>query len=485
MLMLCSPSPANRYGYGLEYQYDPSGDYERQKGYGFVKAYGREFCKDKANCPPAQTDGRLENLNHLNHLNFNVPTNQITNSASSSPAEAPQKSAGEATNAADSSTLTRPSLSNSNEANQMAAKGLAVDNEPNNKNHMDDIARFYHSQKNAPLPDTLHLVSPQAPSHLVANHFKVNNKILDGLSSNGVSFRSESDDADSLNNLASDSSSEAVSSIGRQSDTIVARLRPVSSDNRLPSETSSKLGHINLLSHIKHGVDQANRDASSANSQSATGDQRSIKENGLSKESESPKQNSQLIDTGGRAIVRLASNHHDFDNDDEHSDDYDAYQIEPYGSQYKGHYDPFAERFDRLPKIVHSAAKQLKKHHSSFESSDHNYKRNYKNYKNDFGNDFKTDYDDLDSHLLGATRLRLTRLQPKFGAAGSRQPEVATIRAVDATDKPVSEQSTVLPKRTLLDKSADGGNDLNEKKNENANKASSKSLATESSLLHR
>ena len=41
------------YGYGLEYQYDPDGKYQRQKGYGYVRAYGRDFCKfaDKSKCP--------------------------------------------------------------------------------------------------------------------------------------------------------------------------------------------------------------------------------------------------------------------------------------------------------------------------------------------------------------------------------------------------------------------------------------------------
>ena len=462
----------NRYGYGLEYQYDPAGTYERQKGYGFVKAYGREFCKEKANCPPADS-GQLEHLNHLNHLN--APTNLIKNSESSSSDLEAAKSAEGSTNAADNLALTRPPLSSQlpvkadNELNKNLDMNQNLNMNPN-KNNMDDIARFYHSQKNAPLPDTLHLVRPHAPSPLV-NHFSVNNKILDGLSSNGVSFRSKFSGTpfDSIN-LASDSSSETVSSIRPSNANSNENLRSVSSDSRLPSDTS-KLGHINLLSHIKHGIGQldanrANSDQRSVNESESAKENGSSKENELSKESETPKQNSQLIDTNaGRQPIRLASNHHEFDNDDEHLTDYDVYRIEPYGSQYrsKSHYDPFAERFDRLPKIVHPAAKQLKKHHSSFESSD-NYKNNYKNYyKSDLKNDFKSDYDDLDSHLLGATRLRFTRLQPKF-----IKPDRSETLNGMTNGKPVSE-ATVLPSQVLLDKRADGGNDLNETPNENQN----------------
>ncbi|RWS07378.1 hypothetical protein B4U79_14431, partial [Dinothrombium tinctorium] len=33
------------HGYGIEYQYLPDGSYERQRGYGFIKLLGREFCK--------------------------------------------------------------------------------------------------------------------------------------------------------------------------------------------------------------------------------------------------------------------------------------------------------------------------------------------------------------------------------------------------------------------------------------------------------
>lgn len=33
------------YGYGYEYQYHPNGRYQREKGYGFLKTFGRDFCK--------------------------------------------------------------------------------------------------------------------------------------------------------------------------------------------------------------------------------------------------------------------------------------------------------------------------------------------------------------------------------------------------------------------------------------------------------
>ena len=33
------------YGYGIEYQYQPNGQYQREKGYGFLKTFGRDFCK--------------------------------------------------------------------------------------------------------------------------------------------------------------------------------------------------------------------------------------------------------------------------------------------------------------------------------------------------------------------------------------------------------------------------------------------------------
>lgn len=474
-----------------------------------MKAYGREFCKDKTNCPPAaaQTDhhqavGQLENLNHLNHLNFNVPSNLITNSAPTNleaerkspreaprevpsrelptkeappgeipireapprqaPAETPPREVAEAPRAVDNSALTRQL-----HANQAANERMIPGNELN-KQQIDDLARFYHSQKNAPLPDTLNLT----PRHLLANHFSVNNKILDGLSSNAVPSQSESV-FDGLANLASDSSSERVSSISPPSNGVLSSQRTTGS----PS-SPSKLHHINLLSHIKHGV-EANRN-SQADDQKSAKESEPSKESGLSKENESKeidlskertlvnkedersKQNSQLIDTGGgRQPIRSASNHleYDLDDDDEHSGGYAPYQIEPYGRRYHqdGHHDPFAERFDRLPKIVHPAGKQLKKHHKHhkhhYDLPDHKYHKYRSNYKSD-----KSDYYDpedmmLDSHLLGASRLRLTHLQPQFADVAMRQRvEIA---------KP----ATVLPRRT--DKSA--GNDLNETKN--ANKA--------------
>ncbi|XP_053202941.1 uncharacterized protein LOC128387716 [Panonychus citri] len=33
------------YGYGIEYQYEPDGSYGREKGYGFMKAFGVDFCR--------------------------------------------------------------------------------------------------------------------------------------------------------------------------------------------------------------------------------------------------------------------------------------------------------------------------------------------------------------------------------------------------------------------------------------------------------
>uniref|UniRef100_T1KN15 Uncharacterized protein n=2 Tax=Tetranychus urticae TaxID=32264 RepID=T1KN15_TETUR len=35
------------YGYGIEYAYKPDGTFNREKGYGYLKAFGRDFCKYK------------------------------------------------------------------------------------------------------------------------------------------------------------------------------------------------------------------------------------------------------------------------------------------------------------------------------------------------------------------------------------------------------------------------------------------------------
>ncbi|XP_074603456.1 uncharacterized protein LOC141856992 [Brevipalpus obovatus] len=43
------------YGYGLEYQYNEDGTYQRERGYGFLKMFGRDFCNDHNNCRPSDS----------------------------------------------------------------------------------------------------------------------------------------------------------------------------------------------------------------------------------------------------------------------------------------------------------------------------------------------------------------------------------------------------------------------------------------------
>ncbi|CAG2169978.1 unnamed protein product, partial [Oppiella nova] len=40
------------HGYGIDYGYDTDGSSSHEKGYGFIKAFGREFCKDGTKCRP-------------------------------------------------------------------------------------------------------------------------------------------------------------------------------------------------------------------------------------------------------------------------------------------------------------------------------------------------------------------------------------------------------------------------------------------------
>ncbi|KAI1299281.1 hypothetical protein HDE_03940 [Halotydeus destructor] len=44
------------YGYGIQYEYDPNFAYQRQKGYGFLQAYGRDHCADGKPCRPSDPD---------------------------------------------------------------------------------------------------------------------------------------------------------------------------------------------------------------------------------------------------------------------------------------------------------------------------------------------------------------------------------------------------------------------------------------------
>ena len=329
-----------RYGYGLEYQYEPNGAYERQKGYGFVKAYGRDFCKDKLNCNNEERDeqkdnhfknGAVLNLNYFDN-NLNVP-NQVPNSITNSESG---KSVDSASDQVDKV------LTNSDQ--------VVVDDDKKNelnkselKTNIDYITRIYHLNKDAAFSDTMNsnLIS-NAPNYLL-NNFKLNN------------YQKNQDTLPSSSN---------------------SMLSNYKSNLKSILNSSNKLGQIDHFNHINH--DNLNSE------QQQIDHHRKLM----------PNQNSQLIDTSSRTNrqqpIYLASNHYNHFDDDEYQNEY-----------YKEHYDPFAERYS-LPKIVHSAAKQLKKQrHSSF--SNHN---NYRltNYKNDYSLE-----DMLDTHLLGATRL-----QPKF-----------------------------------------------------------------------
>ena len=45
------------YGYGIEYQYEPDGSYGREKGYGFMKAFGVDFCRYRKKSACRSSDG--------------------------------------------------------------------------------------------------------------------------------------------------------------------------------------------------------------------------------------------------------------------------------------------------------------------------------------------------------------------------------------------------------------------------------------------
>ena len=362
----------SRYGYGLEYQYEPNGSYERQRGYGFVKAYGRDFCKetDKSKCltNQANEEHRTTNDVHDGVLNLNHFNEPITNSANS------VNSASSANRLATSSDQTPAKDNDFNDE-------LKNDKNPQLTTHQ-QIVQLYHRNKNAHLPDSVHF-DGDAPAVDKVNFHQ--NKMLI---------------FDDINSLSS-------------------------ADSR-----SSNPSSLNYVSHVNHRSTNQPID-------------RPPNESGVIHVNS--KQNSQLIDTSNRlgdkqSIIHLASNHYTHFDDDTGEHDEHHYHTD--------HYDPFAEQLS-VPKIVHSAAKQLHHkstdHYSSYDS-DADYSRST-NYKNDYDDTF-------DSHILGATRLR-----PKFiKVLVSKQ--ATTEHAVVTTERPVERS--------------------NEKKDENLNKNSLMNSSSES-----
>lgn len=281
-------------------------------------------------------------------------------------------------------TSTKSSDNSVSSNGQVIASDKVIVKEPQNhddklNNDVDYITRIYNLNKNAELPDTLklNLVDTNAPNHLM-DKFKLNNKLLDGLASNSVS-----------------------------------------SNLLVSSKTVPKSDSMNSLNLSPNKFNQIDHQRTLQYTDLQNGQQLNQKESNFKRF----KQNSQLINTMNRPIY-LASSHY-YENDDESYDEYN--------------HDPFAENF-KIPKFVHSAAKQLKhfssNHYSSTnEFTDHNYRSNYKN----------SDYDDeFDSHLLGASRL-----QPKFLKSSSSK----LVKLIQ-TDK----ETVTVPKRTLLNKEEDNLN---------------------------
>lgn len=331
----------------------PSGDYERQKGYGYVKKYGRDFCKeqDKSKCvdhhqPEYKHDDEYiqeSNAKEAKNLEPAIRSHYQSNGVLN------LKTPNLEFDSSSSSAKLSPNLNsnlNSESLDSKSSTGLIPTSDELNTNKKDDveyIRKIYNLNKDAVLPENVNLnlitakLSTPRTSYLIDN-FNLNDKILDGMSSNSVK-----------------------------------------------SNTANK-GDRNYESNMDH----LNLNDESTNKES-------------DKSPKAIKQNSQLIDTLKKPVF-LASDHYEHYDDEDHSyEEHDQPYVEHsyhHTGAYHKHYnhDRFAERLD-LPKIVHSAAKQLRKHHY-----------HHKDYRS--SNHYKTaDYEDdnLDSHLLGATRL-----QPKF-----------------------------------------------------------------------
>lgn len=57
------------YGWGINYEYEPNGSFQQEKGYGFVKIFGRDFCKfkDKSRCRDADNIDLYSDYKSFNH----------------------------------------------------------------------------------------------------------------------------------------------------------------------------------------------------------------------------------------------------------------------------------------------------------------------------------------------------------------------------------------------------------------------------------